>query len=62
MKGFITDCLICCQRSDLFGIGSCLHPICMECTIRMRILNKSDFCPQCRTEIDSVFYYDINRF
>lgn len=54
MTGYIIDCLICCQRSDLFAIGPCLHPICMECAIRMRVLGKSNLCPQCRAEIDTV--------
>lgn len=47
MSGKLMECLICCQKSDLFGIGSCLHPVCMECCIRLRISDKSKSCPQC---------------
>lgn len=60
MRGALTDCLICCQKSDLYGIGACLHPMCMECAIRMRILGESNACPQCRNEITTVWIFLIN--
>lgn len=27
-KGPIEECILCCQRSDIFGIGPCRHPAC----------------------------------
>lgn len=54
MRGVSIDCLICCQKSDLFGIGTCLHSMCIECAIRMRIFGQSNACPQCRKEIETV--------
>jgi hypothetical protein len=56
MTGEIDECLICCQRSDLFGIGSCLHPACMECSIRMRIFGESNICPQCRSPNETLYF------
>jgi hypothetical protein len=56
MTGQINECLICCQRSDLFGIGSCLHPACMECSIRMRISGESNICPQCRSPNETLYF------
>lgn len=48
------DCDICCRKSDLFAVGPCLHPICMECGIRLRILGKNEYCPNCRTHVDEM--------
>lgn len=56
MTGAVSDCLICCQRSDLFAIGECLHPICMECALRIRMVGDSNQCPQCRTEIPVLYF------
>ncbi|KAH7712683.1 hypothetical protein AAVH_19988, partial [Aphelenchoides avenae] len=56
MTGRVHECLICCQRSDLFGVGACLHPACMECSIRMRICGESDTCPQCRSPIEVMYF------
>uniref|UniRef100_A0AC34FQN4 RING-type domain-containing protein n=1 Tax=Panagrolaimus sp. ES5 TaxID=591445 RepID=A0AC34FQN4_9BILA len=56
MNGNITDCFICCQPSDVFAVGKCIHPICMECSIVMRILDKSNTCPQCRDPIEMLYF------
>jgi hypothetical protein len=56
MTGNITDCLICCQPSDVFGVGECRHPVCMECCIRMRNLGESESCPQCRGPIALLYF------
>nr|CAD2187917.1 unnamed protein product [Meloidogyne enterolobii] len=56
MIGEISDCLICCQRSDLFGLGECMHPICMECSLRIRVIGETKQCPQCRTDIPILYY------
>uniref|UniRef100_A0AC34QDH9 RING-type E3 ubiquitin transferase n=1 Tax=Panagrolaimus sp. JU765 TaxID=591449 RepID=A0AC34QDH9_9BILA len=56
MTGNVSDCLICCQPSDIFGIGPCQHPVCMECCIRMRILGDSKSCPQCRSPIENLTF------
>jgi hypothetical protein len=56
MTGNVHDCLICCQPSDVFGVGECRHPVCMECCIRMRILGNSESCPQCRSPITLLYF------
>ncbi|KAI1732435.1 E3 ubiquitin-protein ligase [Ditylenchus destructor] len=56
MTGRRINCLICCQESDLYGISTCLHPLCMECAIRVRILGKTNTCPQCRTDIEMLYF------
>uniref|UniRef100_A0A914Z267 RING-type domain-containing protein n=1 Tax=Panagrolaimus superbus TaxID=310955 RepID=A0A914Z267_9BILA len=56
MNGNITDCFICCQPSDVFGVGKCFHPICMECCIVMRVLDISNTCPQCRFPIEMLYF------
>uniref|UniRef100_A0A183C7Q6 RING-type domain-containing protein n=1 Tax=Globodera pallida TaxID=36090 RepID=A0A183C7Q6_GLOPA len=59
MSGQVSDCLICCQHSDVYGIGECLHPICMECALRMRVGSDSRQCPQCRAEISTLFFVSV---
>uniref|UniRef100_A0A8R1TJB1 RING-type E3 ubiquitin transferase n=1 Tax=Onchocerca volvulus TaxID=6282 RepID=A0A8R1TJB1_ONCVO len=55
-RGESTECDICCRESDLFAIGPCLHPICIECGIRLRILCGNETCPKCRTVIDVLYF------
>ncbi|VDM12915.1 unnamed protein product [Wuchereria bancrofti] len=55
-RGETSECDICCRESDLFAVGSCLHPICIECGIRLRILCKNETCPKCRTVIDMLYF------
>uniref|UniRef100_A0A7E4VAC0 RING-type E3 ubiquitin transferase n=1 Tax=Panagrellus redivivus TaxID=6233 RepID=A0A7E4VAC0_PANRE len=54
-EGNVSDCHICCQPSDVFGVGQCLHPVCIECCIRMRILSDNKSCPQCRSPIETLY-------
>ncbi|CAD5215545.1 unnamed protein product [Bursaphelenchus xylophilus] len=56
MEGQIEDCDVCCQKSDVFGIGKCLHPACMECVIRMRCLGEQKSCHACRAELDKLYF------
>ncbi|CAD5211114.1 unnamed protein product [Bursaphelenchus okinawaensis] len=55
-EGLAEDCDLCCQKSDVFGVGECLHPACMECVIRMRCLGEQKTCHACRTELDKVYF------
>uniref|UniRef100_A0A0R3S3J8 RING-type E3 ubiquitin transferase n=1 Tax=Elaeophora elaphi TaxID=1147741 RepID=A0A0R3S3J8_9BILA len=54
-RGEVSECDICCRQSDVFAIGPCLHPICIECGIRLRILCKNETCPKCRAIIDVLY-------
>lgn len=50
-------CVVCCQkvpgpsRKELFAIGPCDHPVCFECSTKMRLLCEQNECPICRQEI-----------
>ncbi|TKR57395.1 hypothetical protein L596_030870 [Steinernema carpocapsae] len=50
-EGIPKECIICCKFSDLFGMGACRHPVCIECAVRMRVLAEHKSCPQCRGDI-----------
>ncbi|KAI6219678.1 RING-type domain-containing protein [Aphelenchoides besseyi] len=53
------ECILCCQNSDIFGLGTCRHPACMECVIRMRCQGKSNTCHACRDPVPIMFF--VNR-
>lgn len=50
-------CVVCCQkvpgqcRKELYAIGPCEHPVCYECSAKMRLLCEQNECPICRQEI-----------
>nr|SVE74966.1 EOG090X01BP [Daphnia dolichocephala] len=44
-------CPVCFRDVEIFSIGVCDHPICHECSTRMRVLCKEDACPICRQEL-----------
>ncbi|KAK5981782.1 RING-type domain-containing protein [Trichostrongylus colubriformis] len=54
-SGPVEECTICCKTNDIFGLGTCRHPICVECAIRMRVLSKSSQCPVCRTNMETLW-------
>lgn len=47
-------CSVCFKEAEIFSIGLCDHPICHECSTRMRVLCKEDACPICRREMPKV--------
>ncbi|VDM71680.1 unnamed protein product [Strongylus vulgaris] len=59
-KSETEECTICCKASDLFGIGSCRHPVCMECAIRIRVLSNNRQCPVCRTEMETLCFIFVS--
>uniref|UniRef100_A0A1I7XJC2 RING-type E3 ubiquitin transferase n=1 Tax=Heterorhabditis bacteriophora TaxID=37862 RepID=A0A1I7XJC2_HETBA len=52
----LEECTICCKPNDLFGLGLCRHPVCVECAIRIRVLSKNTSCPVCRRNIDQLVF------
>ncbi|CAI4229236.1 unnamed protein product [Auanema sp. JU1783] len=50
---YTEECTICCKKSDVFGLGNCRHPVCIECAIRIRVISNQNVCPVCRTELDT---------
>uniref|UniRef100_A0A914XLF9 C2H2-type domain-containing protein n=1 Tax=Plectus sambesii TaxID=2011161 RepID=A0A914XLF9_9BILA len=51
-----TVCIICCCESDLFSIGMCGHPVCLECGTRIRVLGKNNLCSHCRLDLPEVYF------
>jgi len=47
-------CVVCFKSVDIFSIGICDHPVCYECSTRMRVLCKQMECPICRQELIKV--------
>ncbi|WKX92968.1 hypothetical protein Q1695_010750 [Nippostrongylus brasiliensis] len=58
--GAVDECTICCKTSDIFGLGSCRHPICIECAIRIRVLSNCTQCPVCRANMDTLWITFVN--
>ncbi|EYB98559.1 hypothetical protein Y032_0130g1539 [Ancylostoma ceylanicum] len=50
------ECTICCKDCDLFGVGSCNHPVCIECAIRIRVLSNNRQCSVCRTNMETLCF------
>lgn len=47
-------CIVCYKTVDLFSIGECNHPVCYECSTRMRVLCEQNECPICRQDLPKV--------
>ncbi|PAV67602.1 hypothetical protein WR25_02338 [Diploscapter pachys] len=60
-RGEITkECDICCKANDVFAVGACRHPICVECALRIRILQQSNQCPVCRGEVETLYFVEAS--
>uniref|UniRef100_T1HDM7 RING-type domain-containing protein n=1 Tax=Rhodnius prolixus TaxID=13249 RepID=T1HDM7_RHOPR len=40
-------CVVCFKGVDIYSIGQCDHPVCFECSTRMRVLCRQNECPIC---------------
>ncbi|XP_037958844.1 uncharacterized protein LOC119688236 [Teleopsis dalmanni] len=49
-------CCVCCKKITIFAIGSCDHPICFECSTRLRVVCKERTCPVCRCDLLKVIF------
>uniref|UniRef100_A0A1A9VV00 RING-type domain-containing protein n=1 Tax=Glossina austeni TaxID=7395 RepID=A0A1A9VV00_GLOAU len=38
-------CVVCSKNVDIYSIGECDHPVCYECSTRMRVLCQQNECP-----------------
>lgn len=53
----VTDentCVLCFKNVDIYSIGDCDHPVCFECSTRMRVLCQQNECPICRHGLSKV--------
>lgn len=47
-------CVVCFKNVDIYSIGDCDHPVCYECSTRMRVLCEQNECPICRHVLSKV--------
>jgi Zinc finger, C3HC4 type (RING finger) len=51
----LVECYICTELMELFGISAaCAHYVCLECTVRTRVVGGSKACPVCRAQMEEV--------
>lgn len=48
------NCVVCFREIEIFSIGECNHPVCQECSARMRVLCLQNECPICRQDLPKV--------
>ncbi|KAE8739534.1 hypothetical protein FOCC_FOCC014954 [Frankliniella occidentalis] len=49
-------CVVCFKTMEIFSIGVCDHPVCYECSTRMRVLCRQNECPICRQDLPKVIF------
>ncbi|XP_076043290.1 E3 ubiquitin-protein ligase ZNF598 [Oratosquilla oratoria] len=49
-------CVVCFKPVDIYSVGECDHPVCFECSTRMRVLCARNECPICRVEMAKVVF------
>ncbi|XP_018335121.1 E3 ubiquitin-protein ligase ZNF598, partial [Agrilus planipennis] len=49
-------CVVCFKNVDIYSIGICDHPVCYECSTRMRVLCRQNECPICRGDMPKVIF------
>ncbi|XP_063224206.1 E3 ubiquitin-protein ligase ZNF598 [Bacillus rossius redtenbacheri] len=49
-------CVVCFKNVTIFSIGDCDHPVCYECSTRMRVLCRQNECPICRQDMPKVIF------
>lgn len=47
-------CVVCFKNVEIYSVGVCDHPVCFECSTRMRVLCKQNECPICRRDMPKV--------
>ncbi|CAN8003428.1 unnamed protein product [Ixodes hexagonus] len=49
-------CIVCWREIHVYAIGLCDHPVCHECSTRMRVLCRKSECPICRRNLPKVIF------
>lgn len=49
-------CVVCFRPVETYSIGECDHPVCFECSTRMRVLCGRNECPICRKNMAKVVF------
>lgn len=47
-------CVVCFKNAEFYSVGQCDHPVCYECSTRMRVLCQQNECPICRQDMPKV--------
>lgn len=50
------NCVVCFKNVRIYSVGECDHPVCYECSTRMRVLCRQNECPMCRHEMGMVVF------
>lgn len=50
------NCVVCFKNVRIYSVGECEHPVCYECSTRMRVLCRQNECPMCRHEMGMVVF------
>uniref|UniRef100_A0A1B6CPU3 RING-type E3 ubiquitin transferase n=1 Tax=Clastoptera arizonana TaxID=38151 RepID=A0A1B6CPU3_9HEMI len=58
---FENACVVCFKNVNFYSIGDCDHPVCYECSTRMRVLCRQNECPICRQDMTKVVFTDTVR-
>lgn len=48
------NCVVCFKVTAIYSVGECDHPVCYECSTRMRVLCEQNECPICRANLSKV--------
>ncbi|KAJ8730213.1 hypothetical protein PYW07_017251 [Mythimna separata] len=51
-------CVVCFKNVLYYSLGECDHPVCFECSTRMRVLCLQNECPICRQDLSRVVFTD----
>ncbi|XP_043279715.1 E3 ubiquitin-protein ligase ZNF598 isoform X2 [Venturia canescens] len=54
--GNANACVVCYRDVEIYSIGLCEHPVCYECSTRMRVLCQQNECPICRQDLPKVVF------
>ncbi|KAJ1664269.1 hypothetical protein IW140_001023 [Coemansia sp. RSA 1813] len=49
-------CFICADTVKFYAVGECNHLTCFRCNLRLRALFKSNACPYCKADMDTVIH------
>ncbi|PVU93574.1 hypothetical protein BB561_003179 [Smittium simulii] len=53
-------CFICANKTKYWAIGACNHPFCVLCSLRLKVLFKTNDCPYCKVDPGKLIYTDTN--
>ncbi|XP_011501913.1 PREDICTED: zinc finger protein 598 [Ceratosolen solmsi marchali] len=55
-NNYSNTCVVCYKNVEYYSIGMCEHPVCFECSTRMRVLCQQNECPICRQDLPKVVF------